>query len=156
MAIDRIDRTPVLAAGVVAAPASTSVPATELDAVPRATPLALVGAGERVEIDHAGTSPSAVVARPVQPIDEAELAERLSWRVPRLEFSGTALEQAVAMFNRHSRVQIVLDDAALGRLQVSGIVRADQADALVKLLVANYEVVAEPRGDDGILLRRSR
>jgi ferric-dicitrate binding protein FerR (iron transport regulator) len=84
------------------------------------------------------------------------MTQRLSWRVPRLELSGTPLEVAVNAFNRHSRVKLVIGDPSLAGLQVSGIVRADQADALVSLLEANFDVTAESRGGETVLLRRAR
>lgn len=84
------------------------------------------------------------------------MTERLSWRVPRLELSGTPVEVAVAAFNRHSKVKLAIGDPSLARLQVSGIVRADQADALVSLLAANFDVTAEVRGGETVLVRRAR
>jgi ferric-dicitrate binding protein FerR (iron transport regulator) len=41
-------------------------------------------------------------------------------------------------------------------VRVSGIVRADQADALVNLLAANFEVTAERRGNETVLVRRAK
>jgi ferric-dicitrate binding protein FerR (iron transport regulator) len=84
------------------------------------------------------------------------MAERLAWRVPRLELSGTPLADAVEAFNQHSKVKLVIGDPSLARLQVSGIVRADQADALVSLLAANFGVTAERQGSETVLLRRAR
>ena len=115
-----------------------------------ATPLAVLSAGDSVEIASApDTPPPAVVALPPETV-----AERQAWRVPRLEFSGTPLPEAVALFNAHSRVRLTLADASLARLRVSGLVRADNVDALVRLLVINYAMTAEPQGDGEIVLRR--
>jgi transmembrane sensor len=130
--------------------------ATATPVSPNAAPLALVAAGETTVIEPraVGESPS----RPprVVAIDEAEMTERLSWRVPRLDLSGTTLDVAVETFNRHSKVKLVIGDPSLARLQVSGIVRADQADALVRLLADNFGVTADLRGNERVLLRRAR
>ena len=84
-----------------------------------------------------------------------ELAERLAWRARRLEFSGTPLSEAVAMLNRHSRVQFVIEDRAIAEEQVSGLFRADKADAFVHVLEAGFRIKAEPRGESVIALRRA-
>lgn len=118
-------------------------------------PLAFVAAGEGTLIESRGTRKTPPGPLQIITLDEAEMTERLSWRVPRLELSGTPLETAVAAFNRHSKMKLVLGDPSLARLQVSGIVRADQADALVSLLAANFDVMAELRGGETVLLRRA-
>src|SRR5690606_17220534 len=82
---------------------SATMPRTS---APTEAPLAYVSAGERAVID--GADAAAITTAAVAPIDHTELSEKLSWRVPRLEFSGTPLRDAVAMFNRHSAVHIEL------------------------------------------------
>lgn len=124
------------------------------ETIPEETSLAFVTAGERAMIE--GVDPSEITIAAVTRIDDRELSERLSWRVPRLEFSSTPLKEAIAMFNRHSAVQIVIRDAGLEHLRISGIVRGDQADALVSLLVANYDVIAERHATESSLLIRSK
>jgi transmembrane sensor len=119
-------------------------------------PLAFVAAGEGTLIEPRAAREIPPPPPRVTAIEEAEMTERLAWRVPRLELSGTPLESAVAAFNRHSKVKLVIGDPSLARLKVSGIVRADQAEALVSLLAANFDVTAEPRGSETVLLRRAR
>jgi transmembrane sensor len=85
-------------------------------------------------------------------VPAAELAERLAWRVPRLEFSQTPLAEALELFNRHSRVRLVLGDADLGNLHLSGIVRADNTAALLQLLKSDFGLRSEPRGENEIVL----
>lgn len=131
-------------------------PAATMAASPDLAPLAYVAAGEATLIEASAAPDTPPPPARVTAIDNAEMTERLSWRVPRLEFSGTPLEAAVEAFNRHSTIRLVIGDASLSGLQVSGIVRADQADALVILLAANYGVRAEQRGGETLLLRRPR
>jgi transmembrane sensor len=115
-------------------------------------PLATVGAGNRVTIDLAAIAvapaPPAVIA-----VTEAELSSRLAWRVPRLEFSGTPLAEVIPMFNRHGRTKLMLDPA-LGGLQMSGVLRADNVDALLQLLKNEFGIEAERAGAAEIHLRR--
>jgi transmembrane sensor len=107
----------------------------------------VVDAGNSITVAPAATAPRVTAVSP------AQLQQRLAWRVPRIEFSGTPLAEAIPMFNAHSAVQISLGEPSLGRLLLSGILRADNVDALVRLLEANYEVSAD-RSDDTIVLRR--
>ena len=51
---------------------------------------------------------------------DAQLKERLAWRIPKLEFGGMALGQAVELMNRQNRLQIVLGDPAISGLRISG------------------------------------
>jgi transmembrane sensor len=115
---------------------------------------ALVESGSRclvgLEVDAAPRTALQVAA-----VDQREMSERLAWRVPRLEFSGTPLAQAIPLFNRHSGVRLVLEDSALGALELSGVVRADNTDSLLRLLGAEFGILAERQGE-AIVLSRAR
>jgi len=113
-------------------------------------PLAVMDAGDSFVLDLA-TQDAPVP--PVQPVPAAELDERLAWRAPKLEFSGTRLAEAIPMFNRHSRRQLVLADPALGELRLSGILRADNTTALLHLLRTDFDITGENRGDGEIVLK---
>ena len=115
-------------------------------ATPDAPPLALVEAGH--------LAIATPINAQVTAIAEAQMTYRLAWRVPRVEFSATPLSEAVLLLNRYSAVRLSLADDSLAGLRISGLVRADNADALVRLLVANYEVAAIPQGEHEIVLRR--
>lgn len=124
---------------------ATPSPATSLPT------LVLVGAGNRVVIDLEArmTTPP-----PVQPVPPPEMAEKLLWRVPRLDFSSTPLADVIALFNQHSRARFRLADPALGRLQLSGVLRADNADSLLQLLKIEFGIEVDRRGENGIVLYR--
>ena len=96
-------------------------------------------------------------ARPEQaerrPVSDADLQSRLAWRSPRLEFSGTPLIEAIALINRHNRVQFTIEDPELARTRVSGIFGAVNTDAFVRLLESSFDVQSERRGADEIVLR---
>ena len=119
----------------------------------RAAPqgFASLAAGHRVVVELAPESAAAPV---VMPVTEGELVQRLAWRVPKLEFSATPLTEALPLINRYSRVQVALGDAALGLVELSGVLRADNLDTLFRLLAADHGIVAERAGQDRVVLRR--
>ena len=112
----------------------------------------LVTAGNRVVVGLANQRAALLVPPTVVTTDE--LAERLAWRAPKLEFTETPLADAVALMNAHNRVQLVVKDAELGRLRVSGLFRADRAAAFVRLLEVNFDVRTEERGHTVYLYRK--
>ena len=86
-------------------------------------------------------------------VPSGERRERLNWRIPLLEFSGTPLAEAIPMFNRHGRRHLVLDPT-LGRLQLSGTLRADDTDSLFILLRNEFGIIAAPGSAGHTELRR--
>lgn len=119
--------------------------------------LALVDAGNRVVVPAGDTS--AVLSRPkVVPVNVEELAAKLAWRVPRLEFSRTPLVEALAMMSQHASagktMKVTMADPALKSVQVSGVLRADNIDTLLRLLDEEHGIKAERRGPTEIVLRR--
>lgn len=115
--------------------------------------LAFVDAGKRVVVGFASAAIGRVQA---ESMAAAEMAERLAWRVPRLEFSGTPLSEAIVMFNRYNRVQFALAEPALRDLKVSGFLRADKTETFIRLLETDFNLTAERRDADEIVLRRAR
>jgi len=111
---------------------------------------AVLDAGRRVTVSLQDSA-SELVAREVT---SDELAEKLSWRATRLDFSYTPLPEAVALFNQHSPTELVVADQRLADVRVTGRFRADNIDTLVRLLEANFEIKAE-RSGGRILLRKS-
>lgn len=109
-----------------------------------------IDAGERATVVLTASAP---VAPQVQPMAVSELNQRLAWRVPRLDFDRTPLREALALFNRYGSVQLMLDNPALGALEVSGAVKADDTESLLMLLRNEFGISAEKRGEE-IHLRR--
>ena len=124
--------------------AVTSPPAAE-EAAP-AVAMVDAGQGTTVSLEVAG-------AAAVRSVPSGERRERLNWRVPLLEFSGTPLAEAIPMFNRHGRRHLVLDPT-LGRLQLSGTLRADDTDSLFILLRNEFGIIAAPGSAGHTELRR--
>src|SRR5690606_26598038 len=113
--------------------------------------LATVEAGSRMVVGQEDMTP---ILAPT-PVSPAEMAERLAWRIPKLEFTDTPLAEAVALMNEYSQVQLVIDDAELARLPISGLFRAERTEAFVRLLEANFSVEAE-RVSETVRLRLRR
>lgn len=130
----------------------TGGPATAAGAVsgsPREEAAGVVGAGNRLSVGLSG-GPGATVE--VAPVSEPEIAERLAWRAPRLEFSAAPLAQAIALMNRHNRLQFVIADPAISSLEISGYFRADNPETFLSLIEKGLSLRSERRGDR-ILLR---
>ena len=126
-------------------------------AVDHASEQAFVSAGELavVTITESMTTPAIKVAA----IAVAEQGQRLAWRVPRLDFSGTPLGEVVAQFNTHRRSgesPVPRLDLApgLARLQVSGNLRADDTESLLLLLKNEFGIVGRPASDGTVQLAR--
>jgi transmembrane sensor len=126
-----------------------------------AEPFAILGVGRSIVVDLAQSS--ATPPR-ISIVQADEIAERLAWRTPRVEFTRTSLAEAVAMLNGYSAgrrseggrsVQFIIGDAALSDVRVSGLFRVDQADAFVGLLRNGFGIEAEARGDSEIVLRKA-
>jgi transmembrane sensor len=114
--------------------------------------LAYIDAGNRLTV-KAGVA--ALEAPRVVAISENEINERLAWASARLEFSNTPLAEAVALMNRHNRLQFVIEDPSLAGVRVSGFIRADNAEDFARFLEAYFPVKAERRGESEMLLRHT-
>jgi transmembrane sensor len=115
--------------------------------------LAMLDAGRRLVVgrDAAAAGPMPEIAQ----LSAAEIDQRLAWRAPRLDFTRTPLAEALPLINRHSRVQVSLADPAIGQVRLSGILRADNVETLLRLLEAEHGLQAEWRGTDEVVLRRT-
>ena len=142
---------------VAALPAAEASPLVERSAPTPSQAIAYADAGQRVVLSVAATTePPAVVA-----VSAEEIAERLAWRAPRVEFSGTPLAEAVAMMNRSvgtesGRLQLVIDpaSASLAKEPISGLFRADNTETFVRMLELSLAVQVERRGNHILLKKR--
>ncbi|HRE84452.1 MAG TPA: FecR domain-containing protein [Opitutaceae bacterium] len=119
-------------------------------------PLATVGAKNRMVLSKTdATRTTALAPAEVAPVSEGEMAELLSWRVPRIEFSGTRLADVLPVFNRYSSVHLSLADSSLGDIQLSGSMRTDRITPLLTLLKNEFGIDAEPQGENAVILKRN-
>jgi transmembrane sensor len=109
--------------------------------------LVMVPAGSFLAVPVADTKP-AQSALAVTTLPAAEIEQKLEWRRPRVELSGTPLRAAVEVFNREAHAHLTVDDPGLAELRLSGVFRADNADGFVRLLQSNYGVKVEHRGGE--------
>lgn len=122
----------------------------EGSAPPALQPVAMMEAGEALVVD---LKPEAGPPPEIFPLGVPALQARLDWRAPTVEFSATPLSEVVAVVNRHARQPLVLAEPGLGRLRISGFMRADNTTALLRLIELELGLVAEPRADGATLLR---
>lgn len=76
-------------------------------------------------------------------LSDSAIAQQLSWLIPRLRFSGATLKEAIPLFNRYSGTRIEIADPSLNELEISGVIRADDTDALLQLLQDQFGVMAD-------------
>jgi len=81
----------------------------------------------------------------------ADIDRMLAWRDGRLELDGETLDSAVADINRHSRLQLRVGSAALGRESLYGSFRMDDAAGFARAAAMSLgtEAHTEP---DGIVI----
>jgi len=76
-------------------------------------------------------------------------ADATAWRQGHMVFDRTPLADVLAEIAHYSRRPVRLGDASLARLEVSGVYRTANADALLALLPSFLSVRVEPQGPDG-------
>jgi transmembrane sensor len=77
------------------------------------------------------------------------------WREGRLQYFDEPLSMVIADLARHSSRRITVEDAAIGQLQVTGVVQEQNIDGWLSSLEATFgiEAVREP---DGVVRLRAR
>ena len=110
----------------------------------------LVSAGQRIVLPRHAPLPA------VEQVDPAALRAALAWQSRLADFAEAPLADVVARFNARSRVQLILADPALAGRRIGGTFALDEAEAFVRLLERDGEIVSERRGENEIHLRRAR
>jgi transmembrane sensor len=121
--------------------------------VPLNEGLPVLVAGQRVTVEPAVVADASRSVR-VAAVEPVEMKERLAWRIPRLEFDGAELAQAVEQLNRVNRLQISLEGAGIGHLRISGTFFADDPRTFARLAATSLGLGLEDRGEAEILLRQ--
>jgi transmembrane sensor len=81
----------------------------------------------------------------------ADVERSTSWRDGRLILAADRLADAIAEMNRYSRAPIVLGDAAVGELKVSGVFRTADPQAFARALTEYFNVETEELGNATVL-----
>lgn len=110
-----------------------------------------VPAGSRVSLPVVDAIPAAI---PVRQVTLQEMASALAWRDRRVEFTGTPLGEAVALFNGENRTQVAFADSSLASVRISGVFWKDDPAAFAKLLEMSLGVTVERPDPDRIVIRR--
>ena len=115
--------------------------------------LPVLVAGQRVTIEpsRASDAPYSVRVAAVGPV---EMKEGLAWRIPRLEFDGAELAQAVEQLNQLNRLQISLEGAGIGHMRISGTFFPDDPRTFARLAATSLGLRLEDEGGNKILLRQ--
>lgn len=140
--------------GTTPGPGNSEAKPGDLTAAPRdeanAEPIMAAGYRAIIGLDKRATE--------IGTVSEAEMAEQLGWRTPSLEFSRTPLTEVVALMNEHAtgarKVRFVIASPELHHLRLSGFLRTDNSEGLMRLLENNFRVKAERSGDT-ITLRKA-
>jgi len=108
----------------------------------------IVTEGQRAVVATAPLAPPPQVMA-VTPV---ETGEKLGWRVPRLEFNETPLAEVVDLIHRHSPVRLRLIGRDLRRIEITGALRADNLDPLLRTLETHYGIRVSrlPNGEIGL------
>ena len=100
----------------------------------------LLVAGQRAVVS---TSSTTAASATVAVLDPAEMGQATSWQSGRLEFVATPLASIVDEFNRYNRHKLVIADPRLAARRFGGTFLVGDHEELVRVLEANFGVVAE-------------
>ena len=110
----------------------------------------LVSAGQRMVLPRHAPPPT------VEQVDPAALRAALAWQSRLADFAEAPLADVIARFNARSRIQLLIADETLADRRIGGTFALDEAEAFVRLLERDGEIVGERRGETEIHLRRAR
>ena len=129
-------------------PAASGPPAPSRSA-PAAVPMLEAGQSAVVSMARAGPPPQ------VSAVSPAAIEQLLAWRPQLLDFTATSLADITAEFNRHNLVQLTVAEPELAALRISASFRSDNIAGFVSLLETSFNVRAERRGVEEIVLRKA-
>jgi len=84
-----------------------------------------------------------------------EIEQSLSWRIPRLNFDGIDLADAVQKLNQLNRVQIVLADDSLAKLHISGTFAPDDPETFSRLAATTFGLKVRHPSEGKIVLAKN-
>lgn len=93
---------------------------------------------------------------PDKAVRAVDVAKVTGWHEGHVFLEDLSLADAVAEMNRHSPVQISVEDPKLTRLRVNGMFRAGEQEAFVTALEQYFPIVAHHHGDTEIILTSRR
>lgn len=126
---------------VGAAPDATRTPQAE-ERMP-----AELTAGQRVSVPLARSQQTETIQTPVK-ATPAEIRQTLAWQGRRLDFDATPLSEIVAEINRYNRHQLSIADERLRDRRFGGSFPATDHETVVRMLEADFGVVAERKSGE--------
>ena len=108
----------------------------------------LLSAGQRIFLPKHAPLPA------VEHVEPAAMRAAFAWQSRLADFADAPLADVIARFNARSRVQLILADESLADRRIGGTFALDEAEAFVRLLERDGEIVGERRGETEIHLRR--
>lgn len=112
---------------------------------PAAPPSIELAAGQRAAVALSRIAPGA--GRPMESV--------VAWTERRLVFRNEPLVDAIAEFNRYRAEPLVVDDAQLATLKISGVFDSSDPDSLIEYLKSFETVKVERPRDERLHLSRS-
>lgn len=82
-------------------------------------------------------------------VDHPNVEHLTAWRRGQVVLESTLLSDAIAEMNRYSAIELTLDNAAAGKMRVSGIFRAGDSDLFARAIAETYHL--EVIEKDGVL-----
>jgi transmembrane sensor len=89
-------------------------------------------------------------------VRDIDVAKVTGWRDGRIFLEDLSLEDAVDEMNKHSAMQIRVDNEALLRIRVNGMFRAGEQEAFVAALEQYFPIAGKRRGENEIVLTSRR
>lgn len=111
-----------------------------------------LGIAERAIIPRDAHAPGLVVEQ----ASREEIHEAQGWHSFVTTISSRPLREIVELLNRRSSVRLVIADPELGDINLGGALPIRHPQTFIRLLELEGDVVAEPRGENEIVLRRRR
>lgn len=108
-------------------------------------------AGQKLSIGL--SAPSAPVTTRAE-LSINEIKQALAWKARRLDFDASPLRDIVAEMNRYNRHRLVIVDPRLNEQRFGGSFPAGDHATIVRMLEANFGIVAERVGDETRLRRK--
>lgn len=100
-------------------------------------------------IARAGSGGLRVATQAISQVNDA-----LSWRTGFVVFRDAPLSQAAAEFNRYNTRKLLIQDATIASIPVSGRFRTDNVDAFVRLVQSGFPVQAHASSETILLTHR--
>lgn len=87
-------------------------------------------------------------------IHESRLEQELSWLDGRLVFENEKLSDIIREINRYSDINIILNDADLNQLKISGRFELGDSKALIEAIELAFNVTSHPVDSKSVLLTK--